>query len=254
MTNSEPTLHTIEDVLNELDRIIEDAVQSNDYLGVFAFIYWRTTQRIQEGIVQGEFANAEKMERFDVAFAKRYIDAYWQFKNGQTPTQSWLTSFHARLQKLTLMQHLLMGMNAHINLDLGIVAAEAAPGEKIQEIEADFMKVNKLLASLTDEMQERMGRVSIFVMWLDKIGGNKDELAANLGIMLSREYAWFVARQLAMRNPEEQVKYIQKVDSDIARLSRTIQEPPGKLLKFLLRIISWFEEKNVQKIIDNLRK
>lgn len=254
MNNGEPHMHTIEDVLRELNRIIEDAVQSNDYLGVFAYVYWRTTQRIQEGIAQGEFANPEKMERFDVAFAKRYIDAYWQFKDGQTPTQSWLSSFHARLQKLTLMQHLLMGMNAHINLDLGIVAAEAAPGEKIQEIEADFMKVNAILASLTDEMQARMGRVSILIAWLDKIGGKKDELVADLGILLSREYAWFVARQLAMRSSEEQLAYIQKVDQDIARLSRTIQEPPGRIFKFLLRIISWFEEKDVQKIIDNLRR
>lgn len=254
MSNNSPDIQTIDDVLAELDKIIEDAIQSNDYLGIFAYVYWRTTQRVQEGIANGEFSDSERMELFDVAFAKRYIDAYWQFKNQQTPTQTWLVSFHARLQGLTLMQHLLMGMNAHINLDLGIVAAESAPGEKIHEIEADFMQINKILASLTDEMQERMGRVSTFVAWIDRVGSNKDELFVNFGIMLSREYAWFVARQLAMRSPEEQQEYIQQVDNNIARLSRIIQEPPGKIFKFLLRVISWFEEKNVQKIINNLRQ
>jgi len=44
---------------------------------------------------------------------------------GQTPTESWVKAFDAtEFWWLIVLQHLLMDMNAHINLDLGIAAAE----------------------------------------------------------------------------------------------------------------------------------
>ena len=53
------------------------------------------------------------------------------------------------------MQHLLMGMNAHINLDLGIAASEVAGGNSIHDLKSDFMKVNDILAGLLSEIIKR---------------------------------------------------------------------------------------------------
>ena len=182
-------MHTIEEILQELDRIMADAVQCNNYLCIFGYVYWRTTQRIQQGIQEGVFEDNARMEQFDIAFAKRYIDAYWQYKNAETPTQSWFTCFDAKKQSLTIMQHVLMGMNAHINLDLGIVAGTYELPGGLESLKNDFRKVNEILASLTDEMQARVSRTSQLLTWLDRVGGNKDEAIANLGIKISREHA-----------------------------------------------------------------
>ena len=152
------------------------------------------------------------------------------------------------------MQHLLMGMNAHINLDLGIVAGTYDLPTGLESIKADFRKVNELLASLTDEMQARVSQTSRWLAWLDRVGGKKDEAVANLGIKISREYAWHIACQIAQRSPEERIHYIQQTDAEITRFSRLILEPPCRLLKYILLFVSWFEEKDVAKIMANLRR
>lgn len=247
-------MHTIGEVLQELERIIADAVQHNNYLCIFGYVYWRTTQRIQQGIQEGVFEDNARMEQFDIAFAKRYIDAYWQYRNSETPTQSWFTCFDAKEQPLTIMQHVLMGMNAHINLDLGIVAGTYELPQGLESLKNDFRKVNEILASLTDEMQTRVSRTSRLLAWLDRAGGNKDEAIANLGIKISREYAWHIASQIAQRPLEERPLYIQQTDAEIARFGQLILQPPGKFLKYILLTISWFEEKDVAKIMADLRQ
>jgi hypothetical protein len=247
-------MQTIDEILQELQRIISDSVEANDYLSIFAWVYWRTTQRIQEGIQRGEFLDSAAMERFDVAFAKRYIDAYWQFRHNETPTTSWLVSFQARTQPLTIVQHLLLGMNAHIHFDLGLVAAEHATHSDLKTLETDFMKVNDILEELIDEVQNRVGRVSRIVIWIDRLGGQRDEALANSSIRISRQYAWHVARQLLQRSPEQRPQYIEQTDMHVARVGQRILAPPLRPLRWLLRIISRFEEKEVRQIIRHLEK
>ena len=249
----DPTLSTIDDVLTELDRIIDHTVEQNSLLGVFAYVYRRTTAKIKEGLEQGRFSDRAALERFDVAFARRYIDAYWQFQRGETPTRSWLVPFQAGSQSITLLQHTLLGMNAHINLDLGIVAAEAAPGDRIHGIKDDFMKVNDILAELTDEMQLRLSRVSRLMILLDWAGGRSDEAVVNFSIRRARDFAWLTARKLAFLQDDARDRCIEEVDEQIAALARRIIAPPGRLLPLCIRIIQLFEEKNVGRIISRLR-
>ena len=45
-----------------------------------------------------------------------------------------------------ILQHLLLGINAHINLDLGIAAVETSPGNQLAPLKNDFDMINKLLA------------------------------------------------------------------------------------------------------------
>jgi len=66
-------MHTIEAILQELERIIADAVACNNYLCTSEYVYWRTNQRIQQVFRKGVFEDNARMERFDVAFAKRYL-------------------------------------------------------------------------------------------------------------------------------------------------------------------------------------
>ena len=41
-----------------------------------------------------------------------------------------------------------MGMNAHINLDLGLAAAEISTPENIHSLATDFRRINQVLADL----------------------------------------------------------------------------------------------------------
>jgi hypothetical protein len=124
--------NTIDEVIALLDKIIVKSIQKNSRTGYFACLYRKMTIAVKEGMDKGAFEDGARMERLDVSFANRYLDAYNQYSKKAIITQSWQYAFDASTQQLTTIQHLLLGMNAHINLDLGIAAAEVSKGADIR--------------------------------------------------------------------------------------------------------------------------
>lgn len=150
-------LSSIDEVLEDLDEIILETKERDDTLGYFAVLYRRVTWKVKEGITNGYFEDAERMEQLDIIFAQRYIHAYRDYRNGIPVTNSWQKAFLlSNNRSFIILQHLLLGMNAHINLDLGIAAAEVCKYEKIETLRTDFYKINEILASLVDEVQHNL--------------------------------------------------------------------------------------------------
>jgi len=245
---------TIDEVLEELDRIIDSTVAENNFLGIFAYVYRRTTAQIKQAILEKQFEDNERMELMDVAFANLYLTAYQRFSANLDCSASWETAFKAKNEKITIMQHLLLGMNAHINLDLGVAAAKSAPGANLPALKNDFMKVNQILNNLTNEMQERVSRVSRLMFILDWMGKNTDEKIANFSMVKAREQAWNLAGILAKSNEDERKTVINVADHTIAALGGMFINPPGKLLKMALKFVAAYEEKDVKTIIGKLKE
>src|SRR6266852_7203894 len=65
----------------------------------------------------GGFADAEWVERWDVAFADLYLEALEASLAGRRPPRPWDIAFSAPAD-LPALRHVLLGMNAHINYDL----------------------------------------------------------------------------------------------------------------------------------------
>lgn len=247
------TINTIDDVLRELDAIIAHCLDNNDAAGIFAYVYRRTTTRVKEGILDRCFEDNERMERLDVVFARRYIDAYRQWERGGLPTPAWQQAFEACRRPLAIFQHVLLGMNAHITFDLGIAAAEVAPGTAIESLKSDFMAINGLLEDIVDELQSRIGRVSPLFFVADWLGGRRDEALINLNIRKARELAWALACRLApAENPERDV-YILSAGELCLTLGRLIESPPG-LLQPVLKLVTWVEEKNIRRALEKLQR
>jgi hypothetical protein len=248
----ETKARTIDEVLEQLDAIIADSVKNNDPFGFFAYIYRRTTAQIKLAIIDKKFEDNTRMEKFDVLFANKYLGAYRDFQNGRAVCGPWAAAFDVKKDKLTILQHIILGMNAHINYDLGMTAAEFAEGGEIDSMKYDFMKVNEVLSSLVDELQVKVGRVSRLMFLLDWIGKRNDEVVMDFSMEKARKQAWNFAMALsALEGPAKQVM-IDEVDGIIGRLGDTVKHPPGKILAFAIRIISFFEEKDVRKIITKL--
>lgn len=245
---------TIDEVLAALDHIIEASIAENNYLGIFAYVYRRTTAQIQKEIKAQRFEDNERMEAFDVLFANFYLDAYYEYKQKGQTCQCWASSFKAKNQDLSIMQHLIMGMNAHINHDLGIAAAKFAPGEKIHTLKNDFMLINDILQELINEMQVKLSKVSPLLHWLDQIGKEKDEQVASFSIVKARQFAWLLACNLAATEDNNQQKEtIQQADQFVTSLSELVKKPKSRLSKASLRLIKFFETKKIETIINRLR-
>lgn len=81
------------------------------------------------------------MERLDVVFANRYLKAFEKYQNIQAPTRSWQLTFEASKRWWpTVFQYLLLGMNAHIYLDLDIAAARTSPRDALHALKIDILK------------------------------------------------------------------------------------------------------------------
>jgi len=145
-------------------------------------------------------------------------------------------------------------MNAHINLDLGIAAATIAPADKLPLLKTDFMKVNQILSGLVNEMQRRVSKVSRLMFLLDLAGKNTDELIVNFSMSKAREQSWNLACVLAVLPVHGQKPVIDLADEAVSAFGSVIKNPPGKFLKFILKFIAYFEEKNVKYIIVKLRE
>lgn len=246
--------NTIDEVLAELDRIIDSTVVENNFSGIFAYVYRRTTAQIKLAISENQFEDNARMELMDVAFANLYLTAYHGFVNNQNCSSAWKTAFSARFEKITIIQHLMLGMNAHINMDLGIAAATFTPGLSMPALKNDFMKVNQFLNDLTNEMQDRVTKVSWLMFIIDWMGKNTDEKIVNFSMIKAREQAWNLACVLSGSTENERKSVVDVADLTISSLAGMIITPPGKLLKMALKLIAYFEEKEVKIIIAKLKE
>ena len=249
--NREPK--TIKEVIAQLDQVIEDTIEDNNYLGIFAYVYRRTTAAIEQAIKEKRFEENERMERFDVQFANYYLNAYKNFKKGKPVSKAWQISFDHRTTSLTIMQHLMLGMNAHINLDLGATAGLFKEGN-IEDLESDFMRVNDILKELTDEMQLKVSRSSFLIAVLDKLAKKRDEEVANFSIVQARKQAWRFACNLAEMDTAQSTTAIAEADQLVASIGRIIINPKSRLARLIIKIINWLEEKNVKLIIQQLQQ
>jgi hypothetical protein len=243
---------TIDEVIQYLDQIIEDAKQNNSPLGYFAALYRKVTISVKEGIEQGEFENGPRMERFDVIFANRYLEAYTQFQNQEKPTQSWQIAFDKTKDYWPIvLQHLLWGMNAHINLDLGIAAAEVAEGAPIEDLKNDFNKINTVLASLVEEVEEELSDIWPTLKAILKLSGKIDDFFVNFSMSKARDGAWKFATELYHTPKEDWAAKILERDAKIAKIANLIY-PPGLISRFIFRLIRVGEKGTVKEKITIL--
>ena len=244
---------TIDEVLIQLDKIIRESAEGGDFLCVFTFVYRETTRKVKLAIEQGRFENGERMERMDVIFANLYIREYYNYHLSKTKSNAWDYAFKSKNEKLSLVQHILLGMNAHINLDLSVAAAAVAKGPDIIDLKNDFMVINEILAELTNTMQKQLGKVSPMMKLLDFFGFKSDEKIINFSIKKARDFAWLNAMELSLSEEKARNQRITEIDRRVLELSKMIKNPPGKLLKLLLKIIAAPESNHPEKIIEKLK-
>jgi len=244
---------TITDVIKRLDEIIAWSKVQNHRIGYFATLYRGMTVAVQKGIAANLFEDANRMERLDVIFANRYLDAWQCYQNKQACTASWKTAFDASASNnLTVVQHLLLGINTHINLDLAIAAAETSKDADIFSLQKDFEKINEIIASLTEVTYNSLCKLWFPLRFLGKLTGNRHDAVVNFSIGKAREASWTNAVALFQCNEPARKSYINFIDGGVVMLANKIIEP-GRYIKFLLAPVRFMEAKNVAKNIELLQ-
>ena len=192
------------------------------------------------------------MERLDVVFANRYLAALDAYQAGRRPTRSWVAAFDAaRGGSLLILQHLLLGMNAHINLDLGVAAAQTAPGRDLPALQHDFREISRLLGEMLEDVQDRIARVSPWMGILDRVGLRTDEEICTFCLGGSRDLAWKWAQRFASVDRSRLPHEIAALDAVVAALAMPIRTP-GFFLRPVLAAIRLREPRDVPAVLDAL--
>ncbi len=257
MTPSPAIAHTpaltIEEVIARLTDIITLSRQEPSRLGYFAALYRKVTISVKEGIRDGRFEDGARMERLDVNFANRYLEAYDLHRQGAQPTASWQISFEAAGHwRPIILQHLLLGINAHINLDLGIAAVETCPGDQLLTLKHDFDEINRVLADLVQPVQDEIGEVSPWIGFLEKIDPSADDAIINFSLDRARASAWNFAVKLNSLGEDEQIAAMKMRDQDVAALGRLVYKPGRVVLPLGLLAIRLRESNDIARVIDVL--
>lgn len=243
----------LDEVLVELDDIVADALQKPSRLGLFAALYRAMTAKVKQGLVEGRFADAARMDRFDTTFASRYLAAYAAYRAGQPCSRSWKVAFRAADDpSLICLQHLLLGMNAHINLDLAVAAVEVCPGPALPKLQADFDAINDILSDLLDDIQAAINGISPLFHVLDVMGGGVDEHLASFSLVRARHQAWQSAKLLSRLPATAQPHLIEILDGMAAGLGRLLVRPDPLRLG-VLSAIRRLEPDDIPVLIHAIR-
>lgn len=217
-------METIDDAIDAMDALLDRALDTGDPQGFFLCVYRSVTARVRDGIRAGEFDDCERMERFDVAFARLYLDAASGFEKGQSISRSWQVVFEAPSSALAL-QHVIAGMNAHINLDLGLAAAQVQRGSPVADLQVDFERLNDVLVAMIDRMQHALAHTAGWLAGADEWAGRVDELLSGWSIAHARGRAWAFAERLAVAGPDHD-RLVEVRDAQVAALGQRILHPP----------------------------
>jgi hypothetical protein len=217
---------TFEHTLGAIGTLLDRCTAEGDRIGYFAAMYEAVTTTIRARAGDGQFADAARMERFVSIFASRYLDAVDAWRAGTPCTESWRAAFRAsQAWRPIILQHLLLGINAHINLDLGVTVAALGGGGSVEALRGDFDAMNDVLGQLVNGCQGALDQVSPWLSLADRIGGPGDETVIRFSLTAARRQAWSVATQLSGLTGPGLDRAIAGVDARTALVAGAIAHP-----------------------------
>ena len=210
-------------VPQRMTTLIDQWDAAHDRRAIFLGCYRLMTNNMLDAIEAGRFHDGVWVSQLLERFANYYFAALDRFEQDEPNTPPvWKLAFDAtRDEEVMTLQHLLLGVNAHINFDLIFSIydllqaewAEATPEQRAQR-HADHEMVNRIIGETTDAVQDQV--VEQFSPWVeivDKMLGPVDEWLTSHLISHWREEVWDTAvRYLEAADEETRAELRQQVE------------------------------------------
>ncbi|HSJ34800.1 MAG TPA: DUF5995 family protein [Acidimicrobiia bacterium] len=190
--------------LLRMQQLSSDWTGRGDRRAIFADAYSTMTSGIVEAIRRGEFGDCAWVDRLLHRFADYYFDAIDLYDSGGECPLVWRHALGAAgAADLHPLQHLLLGINAHINYDLAFALADVLDDwdlldpSRRSDRHSDHEAVNLIIGRTVDVVQaEVVEPLSPAMGLLDRLLGPFDEWLFSRLIAGWRDEVWHDAIDL----------------------------------------------------------
>jgi hypothetical protein len=185
---------------NRMQTQIDQWHADGDSRAIFLDCYRLMTANMLIALEQDEFTDPVWVHSLLHRFADYYFDALDAYeRDDPAMPQVWrMTHQIARSNGALVLQHLMLGVNAHINYDLVLTLADllepewaTLDGEKRRQRYADHSHVNLVIARTIDTVQDQViTRLTPAFFVVDRLLGRVDEWATARLISVWRDTVW----------------------------------------------------------------
>ncbi len=219
------------EVITRMHRQAFDWEQCGDRRSIFLACYSMMTENMLRALESGRFHDRVWAERLLHVFADYYFVALQAYeKDPASAPAVWRHAHEASCsQKLHVLQHLFLGINAHINYDLVLTVVDMLrpewdqldPAQRQRRYE-DHCLVNLVIAETIDVVQDQVVERYDPVMGLfDRLLGRVDEWMLSRLITRWRQGVWDMAmRLLAARDAAAAENIRREVEKETMEIAR----------------------------------
>ena len=171
-------------VVNKMFTMADNFEASCDKRAIFLYCYGMMTDNMLEAIDQGRFHDNRWVFELLHRFADYYFDSLDRYNAQVNAPKVWEEVFKAATDpQLHVIQHLLLGINAHINYDLVLTLYDVLSPEwdRLSENERnsryqDHCLVNTIIGQTIDKVQDELvEKYAPGMKLLDSLMGRLDE-------------------------------------------------------------------------------
>ncbi len=245
-------------MIARMDARIEQLARAGDRRELFLYAYRVMTHQMRKNLLGQRFMDPRWTVSVTVRFAQLYFDADEAFERGDgTCPLPWEAFFRAAIdRRATILETLLLGMNAHIVYDLPlslahimrtrgelVAAGSAEPSAALLHIRRfDHDQVNEILEESIDLIQEAVAaRFSRWLALWDMLGGGLDEWLTGRLLRHFRAQVWLHGAALACARDDAEFEAVRRhliyeCGRNVERIDLVERVPLG-WLRGLLRLV-----------------
>jgi len=232
----------IDDVIERMTVLADELRRDGDARLAFHATYLRTTQAVAAALRAGAFEDTDWVDRWDVAFARLYLDALDAGRRGDPVPGPWAVAFGAAAAQpeLPAVRHVLLGMNAHINYDLPqallavISDAEFDDPAVRARRETDHRRIDEVLAVRVGAEDAERRRLGPAPSWQDRVLRPVNRMATRRFLRESRAKVWANSLELSKARkdgPEAYGSRLARLEQLCARRVADLVRPGPVLLR-----------------------
>lgn len=255
----EKEYQSVPDVISGFTWLENYLFSRGDLRGVFTTAYLHITKSIGAAIEEESFKDTLWSQKYLVCFANLYREAILNYEKGNDAIvpKSWKRAFElAKNKDGYIIQHLLLGINAHINHDLALALHEVKIDPDRNHKYEDHTDINIILEKATDGLKQNVAeKYAPILKRLDRGFGTIDDDITNFSIPKAREHAWSMAIAFTSAQSEFEKSILQKsLDEQAAVLARLILASPIQhpKVKESVSFLKWLDLK-VSRIVGFFR-